>query len=306
MFTAIAIGGAALVGAGASIYAANKQSKAAGKAGEQSMAQYRQTRSDLMPWANTGGQANSRLAYLLGIDGANGIKAPTRADAEAQVLREHIAQYGEGYGKYSDMGKVGSREDSVYKNLLSDYESKSAAAGPPTDSAYGSLTKNFTGADLQNEPGYQFGQQQGQLAIDRAASAAGRYDSGDTLKALTRFGNDYAGTKYNEAFNRDSTNKSRTYGFLTGVSNTGENAAAQTGAFGANAANSSGNFLTGGADASAAGLIGASNSLSGGVGNYLQYNQNQATLNYLKGLRNGGIGNGWGSPAPTAGYGAQG
>ena len=187
-----------------------------------------------------------------------------------------------------------------YDAATAKYKTDLASATSNPD--FGSLTRNFTGADLQNEPGYQFGQQQGQLAIDRAASAAGRYDSGDTLKALTRFGNDYAGTKYNEAFNRDSTNKSRAYGFLTGVSNTGENAAAQTGAFGANAANSSGNFLTGGADASAAGIIGASNSLSGGVGNYLQYNQNQATLNYLKGLRGSSVGNGWGSGGGGVNY----
>jgi uncharacterized membrane protein len=52
------------------------------------------------------------------------------------------------------------------------------------------------------DPGYEFGRQQGQQAIDRKAAAAGGRISGASLKAATQFGNDYATTGYSTAYNR--------------------------------------------------------------------------------------------------------
>lgn len=192
------------------------------------------------------------------------------------------------------MSVAGSQADAIYKQMQDEYAAKSAAGGPSTDPAYGSLTKQFTGADVATEPGYQFGLDEGQKAIDRAAAANGRYDSGQTLKALTRFGNDYAGTKFNEAFNRDAATKGQAYQFLAGQSGQGANAAGQQAGIGMNAAGAQGNYLTQGADAQAAGAVGAANSLTGGVSNYLQYQNNEKTLEYLKGLRKSSIGTGWG------------
>lgn len=289
-----AIAASAVIGAGTSLYASNKQSKAADAAGNLAAGAGAQGRRDLSPWVGTGGLANDRLGYLLGLTGANGLKAPTRADAEAQALNEHIAKFGEGYGKYSDMGVAGSQADSIYKTMLADYQAKSAAGGPSTDPAYGSLTQQFTGDSVNTDPGYQFGLNEGQKSIDRAAAANGRYDSGQTLKALTRFGQDYAGTKFNEAFNRDAATKGQAYQFLAGQSGQGANAAGQQAGIGMNTAGAVGNYMTQGADAQAAGAIGATNALTGGVGNYMQYQSNQQTLDYLKGLRKGSVGSSWG------------
>ena len=61
-WTAVAIVGAGALGAGASIYGANKQSKAANQASSNQLAQFQQTRSDLMPWQQEGQQALSQLS----------------------------------------------------------------------------------------------------------------------------------------------------------------------------------------------------------------------------------------------------
>lgn len=141
---------------------------------------------------------------------------------------------------------------------------------------YGSLIAPFTGKDLAKEPGYQFELRQGEQGINRAASAAGRYDSGAVLKSLARFNNDYAGTKYNEAFNRDAVNKTDIYNKLAGVAGTGQAAANQIATTGASNANAISELLTGAGNAKAAGIVGSSNAINNGItGAYNNYQQNR-------------------------------
>lgn len=89
---------------------------------------------------------------------------------------------------------------------------------------FGSLMNDFTGEDLANTPGFQFGMDQGMQALNRTAAARGGLLSGQALKGAQRFGQDYAGTKFQEGFNRDAANKGRVASFLGNVSNMGINA----------------------------------------------------------------------------------
>lgn len=47
-------------------------------------------------------------------------------------------------------------------------------------------------AMFRNTPGYQFGLDEGAKTVQASAAARGGLNSGATLKALTKFGNDYA------------------------------------------------------------------------------------------------------------------
>ena len=109
------------------------------------------------------------------------------------------------------------------------------------DPSYGSLTRNFSASDLAADPvynsGLQFGLDQGAQGINRQAAAGGSMLSGATLKALTRFGNDYGSTKANESFNRFNTNNNQNYNRLAGISGAGQQATNQVSAAGANMAN---------------------------------------------------------------------
>lgn len=61
---------------------------------------------------------------------------------------------------------------------------------------------NF-GQNLQMDPGYQFRLDEGNKAINAAASSRGMGNSGAALKELTRYGQDYASNEYNNAYNRN-------------------------------------------------------------------------------------------------------
>jgi hypothetical protein len=288
--------------------------------------QYQTSRTDLAPYRNSGALANARLMALLGIGnggvGGSSMTAPVAPTREQymktgpsvmvnpDVFRDPTnARSTNWAGGMVSMPGTTTFDQTGYDSALSSYNSaldqynqsqNSGASNVGGD--YGSLLKQFTGADLQNEPGYQFALSEGNKAIDRASAAAGRYDSGAALKELARYGNDYASTKYNDAFNRDQTNKNTTYNFLAGQSGQGANAAAMTGNIG-NTSLGLGNAARSNAgDATAAGYIGSANAVTGGLNSYLNNQNNQATLQYLK-SRNAGSGTGWNTSAPSSMYG---
>lgn len=132
----------------------------------------------------------------------------------------------------------------------------------------GQLTSKFAPGDLANEPGYQFGMQQGQKALDNSAAARGMGQSGAALKATERYGQDYAGTKYNEAFNRFYIEKANTQNPLFRLAGLGSSANAQVGQAGQNYANQFGNDIIGGANAQAASTVARGN-IYGNVFNQL-------------------------------------
>jgi hypothetical protein len=58
---------------------------------------------------------------------------------------------------------------------------------------------------LTSQPGYQFGMDQGTKSLNSGAAARGMTYSGAQGKALQRYGQDYAGTKLDQSFNRLAT-----------------------------------------------------------------------------------------------------
>lgn len=116
--------------------------------------------------------------------------------------------------------------------------------------------RNF---DYQNEPGYQFGLDEGLKTLDRGAAARGNMLSGAQMKAGVRYGNDYATTKYQDAYNRNALERQTDFAqrnaLITGgqagvnlatgaaqnMANAGGNALMQNGQNQANAAYQRGN-----------------------------------------------------------------
>lgn len=138
-------------------------------------------------------------------------------------------------------------------------------SGNTSADGYGSLTKSFNGDSVKTDPGYQFGLNEGMKAAQDSAAAKGGLYSGATLKALTKYGNDYATTKFDDAFNRDQQTKTALYNKLAGVTGTGQTATTQVDAAGQNYATNAGNNLIGAGNARGAADIAAGNAVSGAV-----------------------------------------
>jgi hypothetical protein len=129
----------------------------------------------------------------------------------------------------------------------------------------GEFSRALSVGDVQNEPGYQFGMQQGLTGTARQLSKMQGRNGGATLKALTRFGTDYGATKYNDAWNRANADRGFRYNALANLSGTGQQAVNQITSTGMNAANNAGNLTTSGGAARAAGLVGSANAIGNGI-----------------------------------------
>lgn len=145
---------------------------------------------------------------------------------------------------------------------------------------------SLTGADVMAEPGYQFGLQQGQQALDRTATARGMRNSGAALMAAQRYGNDYGTTKYGDAWNRLQGERTNEFNQLASVAGMGQTASNQVGAAGSQFANNAGNNMMGAANAQGAAGIAQANTW-GNVGNQLAgWYANQQNRNALAGPSN--------------------
>lgn len=163
---------------------------------------------------------------------------------------------------------------------------------------FGNFTDKFTAPtmqDAQNDPGYAFGLQQGEGALQNSAAARGKLFSGNTQEALSKFANDYASTKYTDVYNRAlgqyqqnynifENNQTNSFNRLAGLAGIGQQSATTLGQEGQAAANNSGNILmTSGqqigndlnnaAAARASGYVGGANAwggaLTGGTNNLM-------------------------------------
>lgn len=127
----------------------------------------------------------------------------------------------------------------------------------------------FNAQDLQSNlaPNYQFQLQQGLGAVTNAANAGGF--SGNALKGINDYAQNYAGNAYQQAFNNYTAQQTNIFNRLSNIAGLGQTANAATAQAGMTAAGNAGNFLTSGAAASAAGQVGTANAINNGIGNYM-------------------------------------
>jgi hypothetical protein len=139
------------------------------------------------------------------------------------------------------------------------------------------------------DPGYAFRMSEGMKALERSAAQRGGLLSGSTLKATQRYGQDLASQEYQNAFNRYQAERTGTlnpYASLAGVAQSSANTlGTQAGQLGQQL----GSNIIGAGNAAAAGQIGSANAIVGGVGQGINFYQNQQLLNRLYPARGGGL-----------------
>lgn len=184
------------------------------------------------------------IGAFIGADSASDA-AETQAAAarEATAAQERMFQQ-----TREDNAPALAARNSAINQLLSLY-GLGENTGSPT---YGALTKQFTGANLQSDPGYQFTKEQGLAGIQNTAAARGGLYSGATLKALNKFNSGLADSTFNNAWNRDQQSKNQQANFLSNLAGLGSSITSGTQTMGQNMATNIGNNLMGAANVNAA------------------------------------------------------
>jgi hypothetical protein len=158
----------------------------------------------------------------------------------------------------------------------------------------GDFNRDFTPADLQLDPGYQFRMDQGQQGLERSAAAGAGILNGGTLKALTRYGQDYASGEFSNAYQRFNADRDRRFNRLASVAGVGQTAATTTAQLGSATAGNIGNNITAAGNATAANAVNTGNAVNSTVGSLGQF--------YLQNKFLGKIGGGAPAAAPAAGW----
>jgi hypothetical protein len=258
----VAVAGATVVGgvmsSNAAKGAANSQAASSQAALDASQRQYDQTRNDQQPYRQAGNAALGQMRTLLGVgDGSH-----TEANFDSGkylALNPDAAQYMATSGKtaWDHYVEDGSRRQGDFWT-----------GGNSSDPSFGSYAKPLTQGEVQLDPGYQFGLTQGQQGIDRKTAAAGGRISGASLKAAAQYGNDYATTKYGDAYNRVNQARSDRLNRLAALAGIGQTGTQQVGQAGQANANAIGAISTAQGNAAGAAQI-AQGNIWGNTGNQL-------------------------------------
>lgn len=136
---------------------------------------------------------------------------------------------------------------------------------------YGSLNRDFTLADFNNDPGYQFRMDEGQKALEHSAAARGGLLSGATLKAIAKYSQNVASDEYGNAHNRYNNDITNRYNRLSTLSGVGQTATNQIGAAGQNTANQVSNNQLSVGNANAAKWTAGANAINNGLNNLSSY-----------------------------------
>ena len=182
--------------------------------------------------------------------GISGTAVAMAAAAAAAAVKVHQANMAASAQRKA-AADANNLQQNQYDTARADYSPYRDAGTAATNNLMG-LMKDPN--SITSDPGYQFGLNQGTTAVQRSAAGAGGLYSGATLKALQRYGTDYAGTKLNDAYTR--------YG---NVAQLGLNATNGTTAAGTNNANQQSANLIGAGNATAAQQLANGTSIGNGI-----------------------------------------
>ena len=271
--------------------AANKQADATRQGIEAQNAQYAQTRTDQTPWRDTGSAAIYRIADLLGLTRPGGARlgapAPTAPTREQFTTVTPGRSYQPTAGVSVVRGPSSTSFDQAgYDQAMRDYDAALAEAngGQPAD--FGEFMRDYTIEDFYNDPvaqlGLDFGQREGTKALERRQRLTSGFDSGQMLKELLRYNQDYGQTKAADSYSRFNANRDSKFGKLAAVSGIGQTGAQATSAAGANAANNNTALISSLGNAQAASGIAQGNAWGGAIQNLGNWWQQQQILDRLR------------------------
>ena len=276
---------------------------------------YREQSAMLSPWLNAGGNALNELQWGFGQDSMkfdpNAQLGPrkTADDYRTELVDQYTIKaprnkYGDIKANQADRVDEAKLQAAINAKIAEDDARYAQAAS--AQQAYqgqgekGGLLRNFSMADFQEDPGYQFALEQGQRGIQGSAAAGGSLLSGATLKALTRFNQDTANNQFQNSYDRFNNNKTQNMNALFNLSGVGQQSAGAMGAYNMNANNqiasnimglgaAKAGLLTQAGNAQASGVIGGANALSQGIGGALNSLGSFQMMNAMKGA-GGGLG----------------
>jgi hypothetical protein len=122
---------------------------------------------------------------------------------------------------------------------------------------------------------------EGMKGLERSAAARGGLLSGSALKGIQRYGQDLASQEYQNAFNRYQTSRTNTLNPFASLAGVAQSSANTLGTAAGQLGSQMGSNIIGAGNAMAAGQVGSANAISSGLGQGVNFYQNQQFMNRL-------------------------
>ena len=291
---AIIGGGVALAGgafaADAARSAGNKQADAAGRATNAQLHMFDTINAQQAPYRQSGYNALGALNTGLGLpsnayDASGAVAASAGAPTREQFTTTTPATgptyqpWSGGYQSSGTMLSPGTPAGSNFDQAGFDAATKAFQAQAPATPQTGGtpvggidpgyFTHQFNASDLNANlaPNYQFQLDQGLGAVKNAGNLQSGLISGNTLKGINDYAQNFAGGAYQNAFNNYTANQSNIFNRLSNIAGLGQTATAQTGNAGTTLAGNAGNSIIAQGTAQAGGQVGQANAITGAANN---------------------------------------
>jgi len=166
-----------------------------------------------MTWAVTAAAVGQIGGAL--ISGASARKqAEAKRRAMEQARGEITSAYNTSKGYYDPYYQTGTAASNRLAEMM-------GIGGNASAAGYGSLMKDFSMADYQQDPGYQFRLQEGLKQLGRTSAARGGALSGATLKGTQGYAQNLASQEYGNAYQRYMEQQQNRYNMLAGQQGVG-------------------------------------------------------------------------------------
>jgi len=200
--------------------------------------------------------------------------AQTQADAANRAADLQYKAFKEQQATLKPFLEAGYKGENRLLDLL-------GLSGNTNVQGYGSLAKNFSMADYQADPGYDFRLTEGIKALDRTAASRGGLLSGAALKGVTRYGQGLASEEYQNAYNRYQTNRANILNPLQSLAGQGQTTANTLGNASQNYATNAGNAYMNAGNAAASGYVGSANAWNNALSGATNYFTQQQMMNRM-------------------------
>ena len=166
-----------------------------------------------MTWAVAAATVGQIGGAILG-----GMSARKQAEAKRKAMEaargELTKAYGTSKGYYEPYYQTGTAASNRLAELM-------GIGGNTGAEGYGSMMKNFSMADYQQDPGYQFRLQEGLKQLGRQSAARGGALSGATLRGVQGYSQGLASQEYGNAYQRFMEQQQNRYNMLAGQQGVG-------------------------------------------------------------------------------------
>ena len=140
----------------------------------------------------------------------------------------------------------------------------------------------FTMDKFTADPGYGFRLKEGLRALESSAAQRGGLLSGNTMRGLTRYGQELGSQEFTNAFNRYQAERAARLNPLQSLAGMGQTTAANIAGQAGQLGQAMGANIIGAGNARASGYMGTANAISNALGQGLNYYQGQNYLDAYK------------------------